>query len=298
MNSIPQAPVAKSVKTSSLSQQATVEREVQVLELEPQLCAFRMVHRVNFSAPDCPETLTSRYRESVQEGLATPGALKKYLSGKTPALKTLGNLTLAPAGFVRKVQSDGYVAACEQYGSQMSEDGMFEKFRSGQACAQDLVKLDHSTHMLFDRKGGVLPTAIFFDYMNGNLRNGAYHLDKVLDVLSRDSRVKPAPEHRSGRRQGSAAPESLRIDEVPYYNASRGCTQHVEFLFSPTTDDMLRLWAQMKSYGGSYPSTTAHRAVFDLDLLGLREGGAAKHREYWETDDNHASATHLDEDDD
>lgn len=274
------------VQSNCVTQQAVVEREVQQLVLEPRLCVFRLAHCVRFPDPNCPPSLSARYEGHVQEGLATPSELKQYLQGKTTTLKTLSELTLAPQGFRELAQQEGYVAACERFGSEMHEAGLFEKFSSGQAHVEDLLALDHASHMLFDRQGEVLPTAIFFDYMNGNLRDGAYHLERVLEVLAQDPRVRAWDERAARGRQGAASPATLTVSAVPYYNVSRGCSRHVAFVFSPSEQDMKRLWAQMKSYGGSYPSTEAHRAIFDLDMLGLRQAGAAKHANYWGSEDS------------
>jgi hypothetical protein len=35
------------------------------------------------------------------------------------------------------------------------------------------------------------------------------------------------------------------------------------------------MWKQQQAYGTTYPSTKRFQAMFDLDILGLRAGGAA-----------------------
>ncbi len=276
-------------KVSITSVSARIHREVDQLLLEKNLAVFQVVYQTDLEEP-APANMAARLQLGRQEGFARPSAIQRFLSDKAAHISTVENLVLVPDGFLEHARLHGYVDACEKFQQHFagSAEGAYEQFLSGKASVENLVILEHSSHMLFDRNGEVLPTALFFDYMNGNLRNGSYDLKKAMEILRKDPRVTPVTERRSYR--GDSAEEGTwRVQEVPYYNVSKGCSQHLSFVFAPTAEDMTSLWAQMKSYKTQYPSTERHRAIFDLDMLGLRAGGAAKYKSYHE-DDAYASS--------
>ena len=65
------------------------------------------------------------------------------------------------------------------------------------------------------------------------------------------------------------------------YNVSEGCTESLSFYYAPTVEEMKNTWAHAKRINVRYPSTVLQRAVFDLDLLRLRESGAAKSDDFY-----------------
>ncbi len=284
-------------KATITSAAAQIHREVDVLTLEDNLVAYRIIYQVDLDG-EVPANLASRYSRHTEEGLARPKAVRDFLADKAGSIKPVQNLALMPKGFREHAQQVGYVDACEKFGQDARNAGsLFDQLAAdAPALLDDLVISDYSSHMLFDRQGEVLPTALYFDYMNGHIRNGAYHLDKVIDILRNDPRV-TAIEERRRQNTDVLDKKNWKPQDVPYYNVSKGCSSHVAFRFAPTLDDMRRLWAQMKSYGSKYPSTENYRAVFDLDLLGLRAGGAAKYPDF-HGDDAYASSCDDDNDDD
>lgn len=281
-------------KATLTSATAQIHREVDVLALEDNLVAYRIIYQVDLEG-EVPANLASRYSRHTEEGLARPKAVRDFLSDKASSIKPVQNLHLMPAGFRDHAQQVGYVDACEKFSKEAVDgSGLFDRFAAGGTSLEDLVISDYSSHMLFDRHGEVLPTALYFDYMNGHIRNGAYHLDKVIDILRNDPRV-TAIEERRRNNTDVLDKKDWKPQSVPYYNVSKGCSTHVSFRFAPTLDDMRRLWAQMKSYGSKYPSTENYRAVFDLDLLGLRAGNAAKYPDFHGDDAYNSSDDNDDE---
>lgn len=266
-------------KVSVASVSASIHRKVDQLLLEDDLAVFRVTYQVDFQEP-VPANLAAWYQSHTFEGFARPQDLEKFLADKAKNIETIQGLTLVPAGFREHARLHGYVAACDKFKTYRTDNcGAYELFASGAASLEDLVVLEHGGHMLFDRNGEVLPTALFFNYMNGNVHNGCYLLKKTLGILRKDPRITPIRERRSGEAE-AVDKDGWHPQNVPHYNASGACSWHVAFSFAPTADDMKRLWAQMKSYNTKYPSTLAHQAVFDLDMLGLRAGGAAKYSAY------------------
>ena len=146
------------------------------------------------------------------------------------------------------------------------KDGAFRAFR---------VKCDMASHMLFDRFGGVLPVAVYCDYIGARMHNGAYDLKRAVEILANDARIRFVRSARNSKNNSNP------IEAIPYYNAEDGRSECISFWFSPTAEDARLLWKKQQAYGGRYPSTRLHEAMFDLDILGLREGGAARFASYF-----------------
>ena len=151
----------------------------------------------------------------------------------------------------------------------------FTDFTAHGASVDNLVRLDHGSHMAFDRHGNSLPVAMLFEYIHARIVDGCYDLEKAAEILRKDPRVRFIPGDRPG--------EQGIIQPVPYYNSRAGSSRHIPFWFMPTADDAKRLWEKQKAMGGTYPSTRGHEAVFELDMLGLRAGGAALYDKFYKS---------------
>jgi hypothetical protein len=270
--------------SESHTETLSVTRSVDCIVLEGDLAVFRVARTHVFDNAQAPANFKAMMPDSAQQGFAKVRDIRAYLKGKVSTIKTQDKLQLVSPEFRARAQRDGFVAAWEQEGKQHVTGQLFEAFEQGTVQLDDLVTPDYGGHMLFDRKGGVLPTALYFDYMNGNFRNGAYDLAKAIEVLKLDPRVRQV---YTGRSYNKSKFDEAKwaIQEVPYYNNSPGCSQNLAFIFSPTQEDMTRMWELMPKLNKQYPSTTTHEAVFVLDLLGLRAAGATKHDRYGMSDE-------------
>lgn len=66
------------------------------------------------------------------------------------------------------------------------------------------------------------------------------------------------------------------IQRVPGYNQDYGCNHYISFLWRPSVKDYRKMWKKCQELAEEnlinyHPSTLKHQAVFDLDLLGIRE---------------------------
>lgn len=211
----------------------------------------------------------------VIEGFAKLKEVAKFAKGSTSSINQLEHLSLVHPDYQKFMRELGFTRGFEQMpnGSEVEDKMPFTAFTSGNASLDNVVRIDSSSHMLFDRNGEVLPVAIHFSYMNGNMNDGAYRLKLAADLLSNNLQVRIKNSDHRGV-----------IHEVPYYNSEDGCREGLEFDFLPTVEDVRRMWVVQKKLNKQYPSTCAHHAIFDLDLLGLREGGAAKWNDYYGSD--------------
>ena len=194
------------------------------------------------------------------EMILTLANLKNFLAGNLYKAERLHPVS---AAHLEDARTKGYVRAIEMHANELGNEPSlcFDRLQAGETLR--MVRLDYASHMLFDDEGNVLPTGLYYDYMHGNMRNGAYDLKKVVAVLNTLSDVYVGNE------------KELCVEPVPYYNVSPGCTTCVSFVYGPTQEQMTALWKKAQSMDAVYPSTVLHKAVFDLDLLGFRATGAA-----------------------
>lgn len=222
-----------------------------------------------------------------------------YISGhKTEMVLTLGNLKKLQAGddyktedlrpvsadFLESARTKGYVRAIEIHAKEFEKDKptCFELLEAEEPV--HMVHFDYGSHMLFDDEGKVLPTGLYYDYINGNMRNGSYDLAKTIDVLSKLPDV-----HVEGGK-------ALAIQSVPHYNVSRGCSAFLSLIYGPTQEQMDAIWKKAQTLNKKYPSTALHQAAFELDIMGLRAAGAALGNTYYACTSD--SDSNSDEDDD
>lgn len=176
---------------------------------------------------------------------------------------------------------------------------LFTHFQNG-GSVDDLVIMDTSSHALFDRHGDPLPVGVLFDYIsNGRITNCNYNLEKAAEILLARPDVDvwahkggwkndEADEVRvEGKRTGKvrvATTVEEAVFKIPYYNARDGRTNSLYFIWKPSRED----YKAVLEKAGKRGLLEFHKAVFDLDMLGLRAGGAAKYDDYYKDDETHS----------
>lgn len=129
--------------------------------------------------------------------------------------------------------------------------------------------------------GRPVPVALYFGYLNGYYDNAHYDLKRTVEILRQRADVTlRVPDREWDRAHPKTHPEVKRI---PYYNATSGRDAALSFVWHPEQGDYERLVAETERRGGKYPWSNRYRAIFDLDLLGLRAGGAALFDEFYKS---------------
>ena len=252
---------------------ATVHRKVEAIEVHPNVSVFRI--RYDLTLPsDVPNTLREYFKGHVQQGYATPAAIDQYLRDEVSTLDTIPGLLLVPDMVLDKARTEGYPHAFKDI-PDLDTFGWhpFDKFKSGKVTTKNLVFNEWASHLLFDCDRKLIPCARFFSSLNGRVHNDAYDLEKLIAVLKDNPQVVPLSTKVYGEPVNA---ESLSIQMIPSCNQEGEGEYQVSFRFLPTDEQMAQIWEQMQSYKTEYPSTEFYRAMFDLDVLGLRKGGAAK----------------------
>lgn len=252
----------------NIEEQTIAVQEKKVLEyvnVTVDLCVYRLTLDRTSSDDFVHPVFMNGLKKTVQEGFAAPGSISRYLSGEAASVEMAPDVSLMPAGYAKLMNDWGfslhYLPEKEKSKVDTSPytDPYHQLVEKG-VSENQILQMDYSSHMAFDRFGTVLPLAYGCDYIDANLTNEFFRLRDALRVLKNDPRMYFS--------------EKGGIVDIPYYNASESASSFISALFRPTAEDAILLWAKQKSYKTKYPSTLRARAIHDLDMLGLRAAGA------------------------
>ena len=136
----------------------------------------------------------------------------------------------------------------------------------------DLVFYRSDDFTFRDRHGAFLPVAQEFDYIHARMDNVHYDLKKVVELLSnRNDITFVSDDHEV------LDDKFDFIQQIPSYNATENRWQCLRFYWAPTTDDYRKVMAKVgkKICETGVSPMRFFWAAEDLDILGLRAGGAA-----------------------
>lgn len=257
----------QSVRTHSLTLTAKVEKA----RVSNEFTAFRLTYSVDAALPSFFNGLVF---EKTIEGVAAQAVIEAFEQGITDEIKGVAGCFMTQGDFLAVAQKSGFSAATGQYSvDRKSYAGLRKDLYTALVDealpASRLIVVDFSSLMLFQMDGTVLPTAIHCDYLEAGMHDGNYNLDKLLELLKDDARLTFLDE--SSRQPGPA-----KIFEIPSCNADETRSRCVGFMYSPTSEEAVSLWSKMKSYETQWPPAQRFRAMNDLDVLGLRQGGAVR----------------------
>lgn len=164
-------------------------------------------------------------------------------------------ICLATPDTLAKVREDGF----DELFDHVIGHNFFGAYQSGDVA---VVEVDYDSYQLYDANGNMLPTMVFFDYINGWFNNYHYDLNKALKILESRSDVELYRDSRTGR----------KIQEIPYFNRDEHRTHSISFKWMPTPDDMKRVQVYLEA---QERYIDIQEACFHLDIFGLRAAGAS-----------------------
>ncbi len=220
-----------------------------------------------------------------QEGFASQEAVQGYLDGRYSGFRANSELTLVRPGLLETAAKLGLSRAFAQFDKRAGYRGAgiiaspFTALTQNEARVEDIVRLDCTAEMAFDMNEEPLPLAIVFDYANAWMDNERYDLDVALTILRANPRVTFLDPDTGEPCKGSiyAIPGPGRGPAV-----GEARTHCLLFAYSPTADEVRALWELQQKMGDSrFPAQTKYEAIFEMDLLGLRAGGAARSTSFW-----------------
>lgn len=262
-------------------------RTIEHIDINERFVAVRVTQagKLLDRSPFTRKRFASSLAGHTTEMIMSHDNLKKLLAGHKYKTVDMHAVSLE---FLESARTKGYTRAVELHQAEFDRNSatVFERLEAGETLR--MVRFDYSGNMLFDDQDNVLPIGLYYDYMNGNMRNGAYDLPKALEIINTLADIHVLNKDNA----------PLSIKAVPYYNVSPGCSSFIEFVYGPTQEQMTAIWEKARSMSKTYPSTMLREAAFELDTLGLRAGGAAKYNTYYDSDSESASSDEDDDNDD
>ena len=276
---------AESVCTQALMNkaQASLTRKFEYRQVSPLWMAYRLSFTIAIKSDEAVGAACFSHVTAgpSREGFAPMAQLKAIEAGALPTDSlgwdepyTKGHPVLMPAELrnqLSQVPSHEIGTKLEQL---HSTDKPLSALESGEFTESDLMFWNVYCGTFLSIDFDPLPTPLEFDYMDGHFCDGAYDLPRALEVLKADPRVRAKSRSKFANPEG----ERLRIEDVPSYNRTAGQSRHISFVFTPTPEDLAKMVMYDDDARGV--NETRRRAVFDLDLLGLRAKRIARCETY------------------
>lgn len=156
----------------------------------------------------------------------------------------------------------------------------FDRIKSGKAKAHNIVEIDAKRLMIFEPgmrsksfTGLALPVAMYFGYSNANLDDEHYDLDALVRFLMQQPGVLVTAQRGHVE---AATPRRARSSYDAIYNIA-SCDQTwnrrkcISVCWIPTKQAYREVWKKAQE-----KDEDMYRAALDIDVLGLRQSGAAK----------------------
>lgn len=232
-----------------------------------------IIYRVTAETKKNQEDLGSH----VTEGITSLKNLDSLKNGLTPRYSSELTAAVGTKSFLEEVRDFGW-----------HRDSIYElideaakyplaKYELGCVTPDDIVFIENSSHHMYDSKMQPLPVAMRFGYIQGLMDNTRYDLEKALTILKARADVRFENEDRW-------VDDPASILSIPGYNCDGKRNRYISFTWTPEVDDYRAMIARTLVIGGKYPSTNKHQAAFEIDVFGLRAGGAAKYDTYYGSD--------------
>lgn len=145
------------------------------------------------------------------------------------------------------------------------------------------VEVHSAAHQLFDMDGLPFPVGLIFNYIDGGMSEDRYDLVKASEILMKRKDVLLLPGGGESRSSGPQDDPRSYVGAIPYYNTAAGRRSCLQFHWRASVEDYRRVWA-LALEDRSHPGKgDLMKACFDLDIFGLRAGGAARFEDYYDT---------------
>lgn len=131
------------------------------------------------------------------------------------------------------------------------------------------IFFDGRTNMMYDIKGNWITMGLIYNYMNGQMDNTKYDLQKVLNHLEKHPQVRFPHMQWGDRLELDKDAKKPEISSIPYYNCSDGRGSQLVFVFMPTVEQMKTLQTQYKETYLTFDGI--RRVLASEDMLGIEQ---------------------------
>ena len=259
------------MKTSTFNREVTESRkyDLKTITLD-KIVVFKLKTTIEHTTLNN----TNKKTNTIQ-GFAVKNRINKFKKGEVDSIEDNHQWKLTQNNFKEEIRKVGWGHRfVDGYDKEYLSGTPYDDLNKDASRVDDIVYFEYSSHMIFDRGKNVLPAAIRFEYIGGNMDNGHYDLDKVKAILKKNKNIKFSYDRWDKENE---------IQDVPYYNNESGYRKTIDFLWQPTIKEYQTMWDKCIAEGTEYPSTLMHKAIFDLDLLKLRKGGAALFDDFYKS---------------
>lgn len=233
-----------------------IKKSVEYYPLSQHYSAFRLVTDSDIISSDNHQAFAEFSSSTEKIGIASVQDIMEFCYGSTSSIEDNSDLMFVPDEFLVSLQQIGYSRTLDKFDATLN--GIQKNLMSlWSKRGYQLVRMYRSGHMVFDLADRLLPMAIRFDYINGGITNEDYDLDQVVSVLKQNQQVR------------GLSDDVIETSDIPWYNRESHRSKAVEFVFSPTQEQMQQIWQTARQMNARYPSTQIVRAVKKLDLLNL-----------------------------
>jgi hypothetical protein len=227
-------------------------------------------HRISSAQPPADPSFATGFEFNTKtEGFAREANLLDHLNAGVP-LKDMSTVCFVDSQVLKAGAIGGFSDMLVALQKTQRVKTPYASFVAGDAQPEHLVRVDMHAGRVYSMDGTLRPMGIHFDYIVGQMHDGSYDLELALHLLEANPRV-----HFSTDRAGR------KLQSIPSYNADENRTQCLDFVFEPTSAEAVQIrdWYLASKHKGE--TGHDHEAVFALDLLGLRRGGAARFDEFY-----------------
>jgi len=306
-------PVPKSAQSTVTTEQ---KRSVRWLDIGYGFAAYELGVDTRTTVQRAPRARpVSKDSFHPSEGVTT---LKSLTAFTTTASAGLGNCTFKSGAATVVVQAVrpayldllrdvGWTSPSSTVDSAKYESAVCNKPFTALMNGEDVLFIGTSYYnnsvQLLD--GTPVPVCHVFEYIGARINNAAYDLDRLVAILRKRKDI---------ALEKSAYGKDQYTFPIPGYNVSRYSNMQAQFRWRPEAEDWLKVIAKARTYTsrlgaaskegapkplGEVGSEDIYRACFDLDIFGLRAGGAALYDDFYGSREYDKSPDHSsDEEDD
>jgi len=257
------------VKEVFLSEIVTTTKKVEYANVSDDIVIYRITAETKTNSSDPSVHVT--------EGITSTGNVDQLKKGFAPRYGARLVAAIGTPEFKKHIRQFGWMNDKIYAFIDEVTSAPFAKFELGGVEPSDIVFIEDYSHEMHDFEMKPLPVAIKFDYMNGCMDNTRYNLQKAIDILKARADIRFAEDsHYVG--------DAASILNIPGYNCDGKRNRYISFVWMPEVEDYRALQKRCKEIGGNYTSGNKFQAAFDLDIFGLRGGGAAKYEKYYDAD--------------
>lgn len=233
-----------------------IKKSVEYYPLSQHYSAFRLVTDSDIISSDNHQAFNEFSSATEKIGIASVNDIMKFCYGSASSIDDNSDLMFVSDEFLASLQQIGYSRTIDKFDDTLN-DIQKNLMSLWSKPGYQLVRMYRSGHMVFDLADRPLPMAIRFDYIDGGITNEDYDLEQVISVLKQNQQVR------------GASNSAIAASEIPWYNRESNRSKAVEFVFSPTFEQMQQIWQTAQQLNARYPSTEIVSAVKTLDLLKL-----------------------------